>query len=158
VVSQKKTSQLELGPHLIKYRFCGIFAFMIKDIFKATPEGTLANIETQDGTCEVLVARRPDLIDPTRTLNRIVYIPGRELLNLISTDMGQLEANQKAMDTMGEDLLEDIKKECAQGAECGAEVAKFKERVEEISGAVTSVGIICSKACLDCPLNLRQEL
>ena len=93
----------------------------------------------------MLVTERPDLIDPTRTLNRIVYIPGRELLNLIPTDTEQLGANQKALGEMGGNLLDDIKKECAQGTECGASVAEFKEQVEEISGAVVAVGIICSK-------------
>ncbi len=143
---------------MIKYRFCGNFAFMIKDILQATPEGNLANIVTREGPFEVLVIKRPEFIDPTRTLNRIVYVPERELLNLISTDTEQLGANQKAMDEMGESLLDDVKKGCAQGAECGAGVAKFKEHVEQISGTVTAVGIICSKTCVDCPLNLRQEL
>lgn len=130
---------------------------MIRELLSSTPEGTLSNIEAAGDTFGVLVAKRPDLIDPGRMLDTILYMPGRELFVLASTG-GIPTSTEQAMNDMSTRLLEDIRADCAKGEACDAETTALKGMIGETAGTILSIGIICSNACADCPMQLRQEL
>jgi hypothetical protein len=133
---------------------------MAESVFDDMPPGDRIITVGDDGRLPLLVvSSRPDLLPPELLLNNIVHLPDRALLSCVVNRLDAYDDGVKVtMDRLGAQLLAKKQQECGKEIECEARASSSEHEVPEISGKVYAVGILCGRACVDCPLDLRDVL
>lgn len=91
-------------------------------------------------------------------LNNIVILPERRLVNIVSTDPRITEQAKPPMEAAAAGYLQTIRSTCPESKDCEAVLDRFEQDVPEAHVTVLSIGVICSKACVQCPMNVREKL
>lgn len=126
-------------------------------LLRQTNEDMVIGVRSETVVTDALVTNNPQHYDPRVTMGRIVVMPERALVNIISKP-DRVNTQIPIVDFLSLKLLDEVQVECGDGCEATTETST--REAPEIGVVVVSAGVICKNAvsCNSCPLGIRETL